>query len=474
MYLSLSAQNKYSIQVWEMETGRPLGLLGGFERGVAGVAFDPRNNNRLFTASTEGVICEWDTRQGTLVREIVRTSVDLTGFTLDAERKRLFAGDRYGNVQWWDTDEPPQEKNNHLPNAYAEITPVFAPNGRHLIMGEWIAPWDMKERGLRIDGFLPPSGDEEGSRESESDHEDLSRYAPPERDLRLWQETLYDTSEGKALWSLEENERALGFLNEKGGVLTLSPEFIRFRTVGKGDLIREVALEEPVRSSYLYHLGPYRFYHLHPDSQTMVVQEDKRLVRLVNVNTGETIRTLDEREFASQVRFSPDGRMVLFAGGMQSGFWEPDKDRLVWLQTEADTFRVAALDASPAGDIVAGACPEDDTLRVWDVETGELIRSIPGFRGGFDELHFAPDGKTLAIVRSQQPTLLLWNTYTWQQVGSLKSSEATIKAAGFSPDGSYLITSSFGEGTRFWRAPLLESFDMSPISTANNVTEAAP
>lgn len=57
------------------------------------------------------------------------------------------------------------------------------------------------------------------------------------------------------------------------------------------------------------------------------------------------------------------------------------------------------------GTIASGSC--DDTVRLWDTDTGKHRRTLHGHTMGVSNLAFSSDGFTLASV-SQDGTVLLW------------------------------------------------------------------
>ena len=91
---------------------------------------------------------------------------------------------------------------------------------------------------------------------------------------------------------------------------------------------------------------------------------------------------------------------------------------------------VYSVTFSPDGRTLASA-NRDTTVRVWDVNTGQDIRTLSGHTDPIYSVVFSPDGKTLASG-SYDGTILLWDV----------SSRAALQplAADFDGDGTVGFT----------------------------------
>jgi WD40 repeat protein len=61
---------------------------------------------------------------------------------------------------------------------------------------------------------------------------------------------------------------------------------------------------------------------------------------------------------------------------------------------------------SPDGRLLASGS-EDNTVILWDVETGKQIRTLEGHTGPVQSVAFSPDGRLLASG-SGDGTVILW------------------------------------------------------------------
>jgi len=115
------------------------------------------------------------------------------------------------------------------------------------------------------------------------------------------------------------------------------------------------------------------------------------------------------------IAFSPDG------GTIASGSWD-DSIRLWNVDTGEDLrtltghgFWVNSVDFSPDGStLVSGS--GDSTIRLWDVDTGKHLRTLDGHTNMVYGVEFGPDGRTLASG-SWDGTVLLWDLGTSIGVG---------------------------------------------------------
>ena len=78
---------------------------------------------------------------------------------------------------------------------------------------------------------------------------------------------------------------------------------------------------------------------------------------------------------------------------------------------------VESVAFSPNGKTLAsGSADDDDTIKLWDVATGENIETLKGHTSAVESVVFSPDGKTVASA-SMDKTVKLWDVRHRQKHG---------------------------------------------------------
>ena len=103
---------------------------------------------------------------------------------------------------------------------------------------------------------------------------------------------------------------------------------------------------------------------------------------------------------------------------------------------------------SPDGTKVVSAS-SDDTLKLWEAETGAEIRTFQGHKSSVDACAFSPDGKKI-ISASYDTTLKLWDAETGVEIKTFKGHSNWVQTCAFSPDGTKILSASDDNTLKLW------------------------
>jgi WD40 repeat protein len=197
--------------------------------------------------------------------------------------------------------------------------------------------------------------------------------------------------------------------------------------------------------------GPIAFS---PDGKSMATFDSSE-ISVLDILTGKTRKiAYQDGAWLTQVVFSSDGAMI--AAGETCGQVElrnahTGAVRKTITLTEA-IEDVVSVAFSPDGKTGAGGC-SDNSVRLFDVQTGKLKRTLKGHSNDVIWVAFSPDGKTLASG-SYDDTLKIWEPNTGRLLATLtilpsKKGEA-IEWIAFTPDGYYTGSAAVARFIR-WR-----------------------
>ena len=110
------------------------------------------------------------------------------------------------------------------------------------------------------------------------------------------------------------------------------------------------------------------------------------------------------------------------------------------------TGAVQSVSFSPDG-ITLAVGSTDETVRLWDVETGNPIETLTGHIYDISSVAYAPDGTTLA-AGGHDSKVRLWDVATGTLKNTLENGNI-VRSVSFSPDGS-ILASAGGHEVRLW------------------------
>ena len=93
----------------------------------------------------------------------------------------------------------------------------------------------------------------------------------------------------------------------------------------------------------------------------------------------------------------------------------------------------------------------DQTVRLWDVASGQQLRLFLGHSNCICSVAFSPDGKYV-LTGGDDQTARLWDTQTGQELRIFISHTGGVNVVAFSPDGKQVLTGSADGTARLWDA----------------------
>ena len=169
--------------------------------------------------------------------------------------------------------------------------------------------------------------------------------------------------------------------------------------------------------------------------QSIGVENAERVTQLTRWGTGSW-----------QVAFSPDGRLLAVATGI--GLYLYDIPALSEVRFIAADAALVSVAFSPDGRQLASGS-WDTTVRLWDVETGQPVRTLAGHTWWMWSVAFAPDGRLLASGAGDG-TICLWDVETGQPVRTLAGHTFLVSGVAFAPNGRLLASGSWDGTIRLW------------------------
>ncbi|MBP0022562.1 MAG: hypothetical protein J7540_00970 [Roseofilum sp. SID2] len=116
---------------------------------------------------------------------------------------------------------------------------------------------------------------------------------------------------------------------------------------------------------------------------------------------------------------------------------------------------------------------DDTTVRLWNMETGECLHTIPAHHHWVHALTMSHNGEILASGSSDR-TIKIWNTNTGNCVHTLTGHNEGVRSISFSADAQILASGSEDETIKLWdvyQGALIKTLRVEPPYAEMNISE---
>jgi WD40 repeat protein len=235
----------------------------------------------------------------------------------------------------------------------------------------------------------------------------------------------------------------------------------------------------------------------HPDGKHLATAGVDRTVVLWELSTERVVRTFTgHTDEVNDIAFRHDGHQLASASADQTvAVWcllpgqefrplfavlspPPLASSLVnalaavtgpSLILRGHTHRVRTVAFSPDDQWIASG-GVDQTVKIWNANTGQELHTLRGHRDDVTCVSFSPDGQQLASA-SWDRTVKLWNVATGQEVLTFRRHTGRVASVAFSSDRERLVSGDDDGIVWVWDIRRGDQASLAPLTFVNGHSE---
>lgn len=436
-----SGHDDQAVRLWSVETGKLLHTLRGHSDEVCALSFSA-DGKRLASASEDLQVIVWDVVAGKkqMVLEGHTDRVDAIAWSRSGHRIATAGWDTSVRV-WNGADGELLAMLNGQGECVHSV--VFLPDGKRLACGDSdsiVRVWEYDT--LKVI------------------HE-LRGHRGPVKAIAV-------SADGKRLAS-GGGDRSVGFWNLESGKPCFENKGMLLPVASvaasdKGDLaalysdgvVERWAIASGQPKARVEGAASVACVAYGADGRLAVGRSDGQIDILGATSKAKTVSWKAHDRFVRLVTFSPDGARLASTESTDRvvKIWDSKSGEPVAYITEAVlTGSVEAIAFHPSQPLLAiasidwlGGKDAEGLINIWNYSSLKLVRSLPG---GASRVAFSADGASLASVGLYE-TVSLYNVETGGLIRELAGRDYSVNAIAFDPQGRFLASGSDDFGLRLW------------------------
>lgn len=444
----LAAFSRHTVIIWDLASKSEIRRFQGQGKGITAAAFSPDGSlvascswDRSDERGVWGIVEIWNAETGESVRKLEYGEKPLVAISFSPNGKHLAVAswevDKMAAI--WETDgwKGPETFETEGDATYkAGQTVAFSADSRFVAVGGkdgGVRVWDVGTRKV-----VHKLG---GRGWGHSKWVNGVAFSPDGKTIAT-----VSTDQTLRLWNAETGDESATLLGHTKSVYSVA---FTGSTLVTGSDDGTIKMWRPSASNGIWKIDASTYgIGFGPNGRLMVSASWLGKLRTWDISSGRVTKEwIGHAASANAAAFSPDGKRLVSVGNDgKIKLWETaNAKELRTLETVRGVQLISIAFTTDGKHVFSAA--SDERARLWNADTGEAVREFP-HAGGVNYIALSPDGK-LAATGGGDGTVKVWQINNGNLVGTFTGPRSRVACLTFSPDSKQVAAAIGRSGLTF-------------------------